>query len=105
MDKFTNVNELYEYLSLSLTLSPLFFFIIAVVFRLLDNSALLFLQKEILVNTSNVSVESIKEQIENNPDRNFARQLKQALIFRKLHRAFLGLMVVSVPYTAFYYLG
>lgn len=95
------MKDLYEYLMLTLTLSPLFFFIIAVSFRLLDNSALLFLQKEILVNTANVSIDNIRHQIETHPDRNFARQLRKALIFRRLHRIFLMLMFASMPVMLF----
>jgi hypothetical protein len=90
------VNAPNEYLSLCLTFSPLFFFIIAVSFRLLDNSALLFLQKEILVNSSNVSVKIIKEQIHSNPDEDFTRQLRKALVFRKLHRMFITLTAASM---------
>ncbi|MFZ0489512.1 MAG: hypothetical protein WAM00_04650 [Salegentibacter sp.] len=93
------MKDLYEYLMLMLTLSPLLFFIIAVSFRLLDNSALLFLQKEILVNTSNVSISSIRQQIDTHPDRTFTRQLKRALIYRRLHRIFLMLMFASMPVT------
>ncbi|MFD1094690.1 hypothetical protein [Salegentibacter chungangensis] len=91
------MSEFYDYFTLSLTLSPLFFFIIAVSFRLLDNSALLFLQKEILVNSSNVSVSCIRHQIQNHPDKSFKKQLKKALLFRHLQRTFLCLMLFTLP--------
>lgn len=95
------MNDAYEYLFLILVLSPLFFFIIAVGFRLLDNSALLFLQKEILVNSSNVSIDTIKHQIENHPDFNFKKQLKRALVFRRLHKLFLIGMLISFPFMVY----
>lgn len=99
------MNDLYEYLTITLRLSPLLFYIIAVSFRLLDNSALLFLQKEILVNTSNVSMKTIRTQIETHPDKAFTKQLKRALIFRKLHRTFLALMFASTPVMLLYLLS
>ena len=86
-----------ENIIISLTVSPLFFFIVAVSFRLLDNSALLFLQKEILVSSSNVSVDCIKSQIKITEDREFRKKLKLALVFRRLHRSCLVLMVFSIP--------
>ncbi|HEY9186231.1 MAG TPA: hypothetical protein VIM94_12990 [Salegentibacter sp.] len=91
------MNELYENFVIFLIVSPLFFFIIAVSFRLLDNSALLFLQKEILVTSSNVSDKCIKHQISNHPDIVFTKKLRTALLFKKLHRAFIILMFTSVP--------
>ncbi|MDT0642258.1 hypothetical protein RM553_05365 [Zunongwangia sp. F363] len=95
------MNSTYDYLWACVTVSPLIFFIIAVSFRLLDNSSLLFLQKEILVNSSNVSIKSIQEQIQNHPDATFRRQLKRALVYRKLHRTFIWLMILSLPVMIF----
>lgn len=92
-----------DYTAISLLLSPLAFFIIAVSFRLLDNSALLFLQKEILVDTSNVSLKDIEEQISSSADYRFRKQLKRALLFRKLHRIFIILMVSCIPVTVVTY--
>jgi len=91
------VSAYHENLIIFLTISPLFFFIIAVSFRLLDNSALLFLQKEILVTSSNVSVDCIKSQIKNTEDREFREKLRLALLYRRLHRTCLILMLLSVP--------
>ncbi|MCF4100395.1 hypothetical protein L1I30_01835 [Gillisia sp. M10.2A] len=88
-----------DYTAIFLLLSPLFFYIVAVSFRLLDNSALLFLQKEILVDSSNVSLRAIKEQIISSADFKFKKQLKRALLFRKLHRVFIILMLSSLPIT------
>lgn len=93
-----------DYTAIFLLLSPLFFYIIAVSFRLLDNSALLFLQKEILVDTSNVSMRAIEEQIHSSSDFQFKKQLKRALIYRKIHRVFIILMIASLPVTVITYL-
>ena len=75
--------------------SPLLFFIIAVSFRLLDNSALLFLQKGIIVNSSYVPKKTIRRHIVSHPDKVFAKKLKRTLIYRKLHLFFIILMVSS----------
>ena len=88
-----------DYTAISLLLSPLFFYIIAVSFRLLDNSAMLFLQKEILVDSSNVSLSAIEEQISSSADFKFKNQLKRALLYRKLHRVFIILMIACLPIT------
>lgn len=92
-----------DYTAIFLLLSPLCFYIVAVSFRLMDNSALLFLQKEILVDSSNVSVRAIEEQIESSSDSRFKRQLKRALLFRKLHRFFIIIMIICLPVTIITY--
>lgn len=92
-----------DYTAIFLLLSPLVFFIIAVSFRLLDNSALLFLQKEILVDSSNVSQKAIEEQIKFSADYRFKKQLKRALLFKKLHRIFIILMLAFLPVTVVTY--
>lgn len=79
-----------------LLFSPLFFFIVAVSFRLLDNSTLLFLQKDILVHSSNVSRKLLKEQIQNSDDKEFTGKLKRALLFRNLQQSFLIFSVISL---------
>ncbi len=92
-----------DYTAIFLLLSPLFFYIIAVSLRLLDNSALLFLQKDILVESSNVSLSEIEEQLQSSIDYKFKKQLKRALLFRKLHRICIILMVVCIPVTVVTY--
>ncbi len=92
-----------DYTAIFLLLSPLCFFIVAVSFRLMDNSALLFLQKEILVDSSNVSVRAIKEQLEVSSDKQFKKKLKRALLYKKLHRFFIILMVIFIPVTVVTY--
>jgi len=91
------VSAFQENFVIFLTISPLFFFIVAVSFRLLDNSALLFLQKEILVTSSNVSLACIKSQIKNTEDKEFRNKLRLALLYRRLHRSCLILMLLSIP--------
>lgn len=91
------MSELSEYLLAIALCSPVFFFIIAVGFRLLDNSASLFLDNEILVDSSYVSGDLIREHIESTEDMKLKKALKTSLIFRKLHNFFMILAVVSVP--------
>lgn len=92
-----------DYTAIFLLLSPLFFYIVAVSFRLLDNSALLFLQKEILVDSSNVSLKAIEEQLISSADSRFKQQLKRALFYRKVHKVFLILMIAALPVTVVTY--
>ncbi len=91
------MSETQEYLVAIAICSPLFFFIIAVAFRLLDNSAAIFLKHDILVETSYVSAEVIREHIGSSEDAKLKKALKRALIFRKLHNLFMILMVISIP--------
>lgn len=86
-----------------LLFSPLFFFIVAVSFRLLDNSTLLFLQKDILIQSSNVSRKLLKEQIQISDDKIFTGKLKRALLFRNLQQSFLIVSVISLALDALYY--
>lgn len=86
-----------------LLFSPLFFFIVAVSFRLLDNSTLLFLQKDILVQSSNVSRKLLKEQIKTSEDKVFTGKLRRALLFRNLQQSFLVISVISLVFSAAYY--
>jgi len=92
-----------DYTSIFLLLSPLFFYIIAVIFRLLDNSALLFLQKEIFVESSNVPLKAIQEQIDLSKDPRFIQLLRRTLLFRKIHKVFIILMVAALPVTVITY--
>ena len=75
---------------------PLLFFVIAVSFRLMDNSALLFLQKEIMVTSCYVPKNTIIKHITSHPDKVFTEKLKRALVYRSVHRFFIILMMSSV---------
>lgn len=78
----------------------LFFFVIAVSFRLLDNSAFLMLNKEIFVDSSYVPKQRIKRHIVAHPeDKVFTSKLKRALLYRCLHKLFLILMATSLVVT------
>ncbi|SHI85814.1 hypothetical protein [Aquimarina spongiae] len=91
------MSELKEYLVAIAVCSPLFFFIIAVAFRLLDNSASIFLKHDILVDTSYVSADVIREHMKSSNDAQLKKSLKRALLCRKLHNFFMILMVISIP--------
>lgn len=91
------------YLSAIWPLTPLFLFIIAVSFRLLDNSTYLFLKKDILVNTSNVSRNLLKKQIRSSEDPKFTKQLRRALLFRNLQQSFIILAIVSLIISCTFY--
>lgn len=91
-----------EYLNGIWPLSPLFLFIISVSFRLLDNSAYLFLQKEIIITSSNVSRSVLKQQIRKQRDPEFTRQLRKALLYRNLHKSFMICTLLSIPFSLIY---
>ena len=94
------------YLSSIWPLTPLFFFILAIAFRLMDNSTYLFLKKEILISSPNVSRSVLKEEIKIAEDPGFLKQLKRALFLRNLQKSFMILAILSLPVSiAFYFLG
>lgn len=94
------------YLSAIWPFTPFFLFIIAVIFRLMDNSTYLFLKKDILINSSNVSRELLKKQISLNSDPLFTRQLKRALIYRNLQQSFMISALISLPVSLlFFFIG
>ncbi|HET8753061.1 MAG TPA: hypothetical protein VFM59_01790 [Salinimicrobium sp.] len=97
------MKDIIDYLLILLMLSPLFFFMIAVGFRLLDNSGFLFLQKEIIINSSYVSIEILREQVNSTTDFKFKKKLKRVLLYRSLHKFFLILMIPAIPVTIFTY--
>ncbi len=86
-----------EYLIAIAVCSPLIMFIIAVTFRLLDNSTAIFLSKEIIIDSSYASVKLIKQHIKTTQDPEVKRRLKKALVFRRLHNVFMTLTVVLIP--------
>ncbi|GAA4111519.1 hypothetical protein GCM10022393_09290 [Aquimarina addita] len=91
------MSKLIEYIVAIAVCSPLFFFILAVVFRLLDNSTSIFLDHDILVDSTYVSRDFIKEQIVSTEDIKLKKELKRALLYRKLHNLFIVLAVLSLP--------
>ncbi|MFC5047445.1 hypothetical protein ACFSTE_07045 [Aquimarina hainanensis] len=85
------------YLEVVALCSPLLFFVMAVAFRLLDNSASIFLKHDILVTSSYVSGEVIKKCIDDTEDQKLKKMLGKALMFRRLHNFFMILVLVSIP--------
>lgn len=97
------MKSFYDYFDALLLLSPLLFFIAAIAFRLLDNSGSLLLKKEILIDSSYVSINFIRHQINTTDDRDFQGNLEKVLFLRKLHRAALLLMILSIPVSIWSY--
>ncbi|MGA8854512.1 MAG: hypothetical protein WB492_10090 [Christiangramia sp.] len=91
------------YLSNIWPLAPLFLFIVAVIFRLLDNSTYLFLKRDILVNSSNVSRSLLKTQIRANDDPAFTKELKRALLYRNLQQSFMILAIITLPISLIFF--
>ncbi|WP_227009099.1 hypothetical protein [Christiangramia fulva] len=55
------------------------------------------------MNSSNVSKELLKEQIQKSEDKVFTGKLKRALVFKNLHQGFLLLAVASLIFNTLYY--
>ncbi len=91
------MSQLTDYFIALAICSPIFFFIIAVTFRLMDNSAAIFLDHEIFVDSSYVSVEMINEQLTNTEDEALRKALKRVLMFRRLHNLFMILALITLP--------
>ncbi|UZO82199.1 hypothetical protein NBT05_06915 [Aquimarina sp. ERC-38] len=89
--------EIKEYLMAVAICSPLLFFILAVTFRLLDNSASIFLDHDILLDSAYVSNSLIKKQIEDSNDEKLKKRLKNSLRYRKLHYIFMILAIATLP--------
>jgi len=75
--------------------TPLVFFVIAVGFRLLDTSAAIFLEHNILVTSSYITTKEILSELEITEQPAIAKSLKKNLIFRRLHNFFMLLAGVS----------
>ncbi|RZS99008.1 hypothetical protein EV197_0210 [Aquimarina brevivitae] len=86
-----------DYLIILVICAPIFLFIIGVVFRLLDNSASIFLDNEISIDSSYVSEDLIQAYIKQTENDLLRKSLKRALFFRKMHNLFMILMVISIP--------
>ncbi|MFT5751022.1 MAG: hypothetical protein ACI828_000975 [Flavobacteriales bacterium] len=77
-----------------LIVASIFVFIIAVVFRLLDNSAGLLISNGISVSPFYLPSDIIKSEMDKLKDRRLKRKLKRTLIFQKLHKIFTVLSIV-----------
>lgn len=97
------MSEFYGYIESVFLISPLLCFIVAAGFRLLDNSGFLFLEHEINIDSSYVSLKLLREQVQNSADEGFKKKLKQVLLYRRLHLTFLVLALASLPLTIWIY--
>jgi len=77
---------------------PLLFFILAVIFRLMDNSASVFLNHDIIIGKSYASKDMIKEYVLESDNEELKRSLKKSLLYRRLYNLFMILMVISLPF-------
>jgi hypothetical protein len=79
-----------------LIVASIFVFIIAVVFRLLDNSAGLLISNGISVSPFYLPPDIVKYEMEKLKDRSLKRKLKRTLIYQKLHKIFTVLSIVTL---------
>ena len=79
-----------------LIVASIFIFIIAVVFRLMDNSAGLLISNGISVSPFYLSPDVIKNEMDKISDPKLKRKLKRTLIYQKLHKVFTVLAVVML---------
>lgn len=79
-------------------LGSVFVFIIAVFFRLVDNSAGLLIASGISVSPFYLSQDIIKDEIKklDGSDEILERKLKRNLLFQKLHKAFVILAIITL---------
>ncbi len=77
-------------------IASVFVFIIAVIFRLLDNSAKLFISNGISVSPFYLSAETVMEEMEKLDDERLKRKLRRNLIYQKLHKIFTVLAVITL---------
>jgi type III secretory pathway component EscU len=76
-------------------IASIFVFCVAAVFRLLDNSAGLLISNGISVTPFYLSAKEIKEKMENIENPKLLRRLRSTLLFRKLHKLFLVLAILT----------
>ncbi len=91
------MSGLKENLIILIICSPIFFLAIGIIFRLLDNSASIFLNNGILIESEYVSVDVIKGKIIETKDTELKKSLLKSLFYRKLHDFFIVLLVISLP--------
>lgn len=79
-----------------LIIASVFIFIIAVIFRLLDNSAGLLISNGISVSPFYLAPEVVKEEMEKIEDERLKRKLRRTLLFQKLHKLFTVIAIVTL---------
>ncbi|MGB3774949.1 MAG: hypothetical protein WA951_06795 [Leeuwenhoekiella sp.] len=76
-------------------IASIFIFCIAAVFRLLDNSAGLFIANGISVSPFYLSADEIKMQMSKINNKQLLKRLRITLLFQKLHKLFLVLAILT----------
>ena len=79
-----------------LIVAAVFIFIIAVVFRLLDNSAGLLISNGISVSPFYLPSDIIRNEMDKLEDARLKRKLKRTLIFQRLHKVFTVLAIITL---------
>ncbi len=79
-----------------LIIVSIFVFIIAVIFRLLDNSAGLLISNGISVSPFYLAPEIVKSEMEKIKDESLKRKLRRTLLFQKLHKIFTVASIVTL---------
>ncbi len=77
-------------------IASVFVFIIAVIFRLLDNSAKLFISNGVSVSPFYLSAETVIEEMNKLDDERLKQKLKRNLLFQKLHKIFTILAIITL---------
>lgn len=79
-------------------LASIFVFIIAAIFRLIDNSAGLLIANGISVSPFYLSAETIKEEILKLEGKNdtLERKLNRNIMYQKLHKVFVALAIITL---------
>lgn len=77
-------------------IASVFVFIIAVIFRLLDNSAKLFISNGVSVSPFYLSAETVIEEMNKLDDERLKQKLKRNLFFQKLHKIFTILAIITL---------
>ncbi len=77
-------------------IASVFVFIIAVIFRLLDNSAKLFISNGVSVSPFYLSAETVIEEMNKLDDDRLKQKLKRNLLFQKLHKIFTALAIITL---------
>ncbi|RMB63426.1 hypothetical protein EAX61_03280 [Dokdonia sinensis] len=79
-----------------LIIASVFVFIIAVIFRLLDNSAGLLISNGISVSPFYLAPEVVKDEMEKIKDERLKRKLRRTLLFQKLHKIFTVAAIITL---------
>ena len=79
-----------------LIIASIFVFVIAVIFRLLDNSAGLLIANGISVSPFYLKPEVVKAEMAKLDDEKLKKKLSRNLFFKKLHKLFTALAILTL---------